>query len=80
MVFWYVRIAGKWTDGETTIHECTESELLQLEYGDVATPYEHYRAPQLLTLQTPNGLPGVPVDKDGNYTDKNSQQWDLRGD
>ena len=68
-------IAGKWTDGETTIHECTESELLQLEYGDVATPYEPYRAPQLLTLQTPNGLPGVPVDKDGNYTDKNSQQW-----
>lgn len=68
-------IAGKLTDGETTIHECTESELLQLEYGDVATPYEPYRAPQLLTLQTPNGLPGVPVDKDGNYTDKNSQQW-----
>ena len=68
-------IAGKWTDGKTTIHECTESELLQLEYGDVATPYEPYRAPQLLTLQTPNGLPGVPVDKDGNYTDKNSQQW-----
>lgn len=68
-------IAGKWTDGETTTHECTESELLQLEYGDAATPYEPYRAPQLLTLQTPNGLPGVPVDKDGNYTDKNSQQW-----
>lgn len=68
-------IAGKWTDGKKTIHECTESELLQLEYGDVATPYEPYRAPQLLTLQTPNGLPGVPVDKDGNYTDKNSQQW-----
>lgn len=68
-------IAGKWTDGETTIHECTESELFQLEYGDVATPYEPYRAPQLLTLQTPNGLPGVPVDKDGNYTDKNGQQW-----
>lgn len=68
-------IAGKWKDGKTTIHECTESELLQLEYGDVATPYEPYRAPQLLTLQTPNGLPGVPVSKDGNYTDSNGQQW-----
>ena len=68
-------IAGKWTDGETTIHECTESELFQLEYGDVATPYEPYRAPQLLTLQTPNGLPGIPVSKDGNYTDSDGQQW-----
>ena len=68
-------IAGKWTDGKTTIHECTESELLQLEYGDVATPYEPYRPHQTLNLQTPNGLPGVPVSKDGNYTDSNGQQW-----
>lgn len=68
-------IAGKWTDGKTTTHECTESELLQLEYGDVATPYEPYRPHQTLNLQTPNGLPGVPVSKDGNYTDKNGQQW-----
>lgn len=30
---------------------------------------------QSLTLQTPNGLPGVPVSKDGNYTDSNGQQW-----
>lgn len=38
-------------------------------------PYKPYRDPQSLTLQTPNGLPGVPVSKDGNYTDKNGQQW-----
>ena len=31
--------------------------------------------PQLITLATPNGLPGVSVDKDGNYTDQNGQQW-----
>ena len=31
--------------------------------------------PQSLTLATPNGLPGVPVTKDGNYTDQNGQQW-----
>ena len=30
---------------------------------------------QSLTLATPNGLPGVPVSKDGNYTDQNGQQW-----
>lgn len=43
--------------------------------GSKSFPYEPYREPQTLTLQTPNGLPGVPVNKDGNYTDKNGQQW-----
>lgn len=43
--------------------------------GSAPTPYEPYRAPQTLTLQTPNGLPGVPVSKDGNYTDADGQQW-----
>lgn len=68
-------IAGKWTDGKTTTHECTESELLQLEIGSEATTYEPPRIPQSLTLQTPNGLPGIPVSKDGNYTDADGQQW-----
>lgn len=68
-------IAGKWTDGKTSIHECTESELLQLEYGSEATTYEPPRIPQSLTLATPNGLPGIPVTKDGNYTDADGQQW-----
>lgn len=43
--------------------------------GETNLDYEPPRAPQSLTLATPNGLPGVPVDKDGNYTDKNGQQW-----
>lgn len=30
---------------------------------------------QSLTLATPNGLPGIPVTKDGNYTDADDQQW-----
>lgn len=30
---------------------------------------------QSLTLSTPNGLPGLKVDKDGNYTDSTGQQW-----
>lgn len=68
-------IAGKWTDGKTTIHKCTESELLQLEIGSEATTYEPPRIPQSLTLATPNGLPGVSVSKDGNYTDADGQQW-----
>ena len=43
--------------------------------GSAPTPYEPYRDPQSLTLATPNGLPGIPVTKDGNYTDENGQQW-----
>lgn len=38
------------------------------------TTYSHYRE-QLLTLTTPNGLPGIPVTSGGNYTDQNGQQW-----
>ena len=30
---------------------------------------------QSLTLSTPTGLPGVPVDSGGNYTDEEGQQW-----
>lgn len=41
--------------------------------ADIA--YEPYKEPQTLTLNTPNGLPGVPVSSGGNYTDENGQQW-----
>lgn len=30
---------------------------------------------QTLPVQTPNGLPGIPVDSGGNYTDADGQQW-----
>ena len=30
---------------------------------------------QTITLQTPNGLPGIPVTSGGNYTDSEGQQW-----
>lgn len=35
-------VAGVWTDGTTTLHECTESELLQVEIGNIPTEYESY--------------------------------------
>lgn len=42
--------------------------------GEKALQYEPYRE-QLLTIPTPNGLPGVPVTSGGNYTDPQGQQW-----
>ena len=38
------------------------------------TTYAPY-SEQLLTLLTPNGLPGITVTSGGNYTDQNGQQW-----
>lgn len=46
-----------------------------LNFGDTALPWGPYRGLQDLPIQTPNGLPGIPVDSGGNYTDGNGQQW-----
>lgn len=40
-----------------------------------ATSYEPYKPAQTLIIPTPNGLPGIPVSSDGNYTDADGQQW-----
>lgn len=60
----------KYKKGETIDFETS----IQLEIGTEATEYEPYRE-QLLVLQTPNGLPGIPVTSGGNYTDPTGQQW-----
>ena len=75
-----VTTKGKILKKITSMHAYNEVcyidlSVTQLEYGTVPTPYEPPRIPQTLTLQTPNGLPGVPVSKDGNYTDADGQQW-----
>lgn len=58
----------------TVIQSVLDRYDIQVEYGTTASPYEPYTH-QSLTLATPNGLPGIPVTKDGNYTDKDGQQW-----
>ena len=45
----------------------------QIEVSAVQTPYVKGLS-QSLTVFTPNGLPGIPVDSDGNYTDAEGQQ------
>lgn len=42
---------------------------------DENTIYEPYHEPQTISISTPTGLPAIPVDSDGNYTDANGQQW-----
>lgn len=50
-------------------------ENIQIELGNTVTEYEPYKAPQTVTISTPNDLPGIPVSSGGNYTDESGQQW-----
>lgn len=44
--------------------------------GTVTTAeYEPGKEQQTLTVSTPKGLDGIPVESGGNYTDENGQQW-----
>lgn len=65
-----LRVKNEGVNEERTI----EIKDFQLELGTTATAYSPYRE-QFLTLPTPNGLPGVPVQAGGNYTDPQGQQW-----
>lgn len=58
-------IAGIWLDGTTNLHICTESELLQVEESEDATPYEPYTEQ---TIQLPCTLNAIPVSNNGNVT------------
>ena len=58
-----------------TCNNCSVAiKNIQIEEGGY-TSYEPYHEPQSLSISTPTGLPAIPVDTDGNYTDANGQQW-----
>lgn len=68
-------------DGTDSIHftiTCNNCSVaiknIQIEEGGY-TSYEPYYEPQSLSISTPTGLPAIPVNTDGNYTDANGQQW-----
>lgn len=48
---------------------------IQLEIGSSATTYEPPKSSQPLTIPTPNGLPGIPVNFGGNFVDADGQEW-----
>ena len=48
---------------------------LGIYLGDTAQSWDTYRPIQTLSYPTPNGLPGIPVESGGNYTDADGQQW-----
>jgi hypothetical protein len=46
---------------------------IQLEVGEVATPYEPYKA--VPAFESTRTLHGIPVATGGNYTDADGQEW-----
>ena len=57
---------------ETAVYATAKFEEMQLVEDNAATAYEPYTEQ---TLPISRSLPGIPVSKDGNYTDENGQQW-----
>lgn len=51
------------------------SKIMLLNKGLPDETFEPFQPPQILSLSTPNGLLGLPVDSGGNYTDESGQQW-----
>lgn len=57
------------------------SATTHIDYKDIVisdsegVEFTGYQPPQILSLSTPNGLLGLPVDSGGNYTDNSGQQW-----
>ena len=68
-IFLYSSIGNTQSEGK----HATFSDI-QLDVGDTANSYESYKS-QSMSILTPNGLPGIPVDSGGNYTDADGQQW-----
>ena len=55
--------------------EVTGTIYPMVVFGNViSTDYESPTA-KIVTVHTPNGLPGIPVTSGGNYTDSDGQQW-----
>lgn len=67
-------VAYVWQSGVDTISEDEMLSSIMVDAGDTSEPYQPYTAQQL-PIPTPNGLPGIPVDSGGNWTDENGQQW-----
>ncbi len=75
-------LAGKWTNGNTTLHECTKTELLELELGENDTPYERKSYFELRSgplISPENTFNNVYYSISSNYVDipQDTQEYSL---
>ena len=68
-------IYGKTTQDGTPTPDNPVDLVSVGESGSITVNVTGENKSQSMTIATPNGLPGIPVDSGGNYTDANGQQW-----
>ena len=70
-----LRIFGKTIQDGTPTPDAPVDLVSVGDNGSITVNVTGRNDAQSMTIATPNGLPGIPVDSDGNYTDSNGQQW-----
>ena len=71
-----LKVYGKSTQDGTPSPESPVPIVSAGDDGSIAlTVSDGAEQSQSLTISTPAGLPGIPVDSGGNYTDAEGQQW-----
>lgn len=68
--FLEIRVASGYTANNVLVKPFISPEQ-NYNYNDYISPLPS----QIVNILTPNGLPGIPVNSGGNYTDAEGQQW-----
>jgi hypothetical protein len=68
-------IYGKTTQNGTPTPDAPVDFVSVGDSGNITVEVTGKNQSQSMAVVTPNGLPGIPVDSGGNYTDANGQQW-----
>ena len=69
------RIFGKTTQNGTPTPDAPVDLVNIGNSGSITVNVTGENDAQIMTIATPNGLPGIPVTSGGNYTDANGRQW-----
>lgn len=70
-----LNIYGKTTQNGTPTPDSPADLVSVGNSGSITVSVSGENETKGMTIETTNGLPGIPVDSGGNYTDTNGQQW-----
>lgn len=62
-------------DTSSVIQNTFEYQNVGVYIGKIPDIWQPYKGPQNFSISTPNGLPGIPVESGGTFTDADGQQW-----
>lgn len=70
-----LRVFGKTTQDGTPTPDAPVNLVSVGGYGRITVNIDGENDYQSMPIDTPNGLPGIPIASGGNYTDADGQQW-----